>query len=320
MYIRTWFGLFIVKNEEIVGCSLFPKDPHTLAERMRETPAALSTGNICNIDLPTLAINHGFVKDVQEYYQLLQDVTLKVVRDRIKSHWRKDTLIIQVINTIDELDEGINLLQERLHRLYTIHFPEHNLQGEALTELITEHPSRVSIPPTHPLHDQARDSTGMSLQGEERLIASLAENIQHLHELRRENQEYLNNTLPHIAPNLTALVGVTLAARLISLAGSLERLACMPASTIQIIGAHKALFKHLRRRTPPPKHGIIYQHPHVKGVPRSLRGRTARILAANLAMAARIDHYRGELMPELKRRLEEQITSIKNTKTRHKTP
>jgi nucleolar protein 56 len=83
----------------------------------------------------------------------------------------------------------------------------------------------------------------------------------------------------------------------------------MPSSVLQLLGAERALFKHLCGHASSPKHGIIYRHPAVYGAPRQLRGRTARALAGKLAIAARIDYFRGEESPELrlalKRRLEE---------------
>ena len=85
-----------------------------------------------------------------------------------------------------------------------------------------------------------------------------------------------------------------LGARLISLAGSLEKLAEFPSSTIQVIGASKALFKHLRARAPSPKHGIIYSHPLINTAPWWVRGKIARAVAAKLSLAARIDFYSGE--------------------------
>jgi nucleolar protein 56 len=81
-------------------------------------------------------------------------------------------------------------------------------------------------------------------------------------------------------------------------AGGLEPLSQMPASAIQVIGARTALFSHMRSGTPPPKHGIIFQHRRVHSAGRDVRGRVARILAAKLAIAARVDYYRGELAPE----------------------
>jgi nucleolar protein 56 len=100
-----------------------------------------------------------------------------------------------------------------------------------------------------------------------------------------------------VMPNVSALIGGLVAARLLSRAGGLPALARMPGSTIQVLGSEQALFSHLRGGSPPPKHGIIFQHRRVHNAPKEVRGRVARVLAAKLAIAARLDHYRGEAVP-----------------------
>jgi nucleolar protein 56 len=96
-----------------------------------------------------------------------------------------------------------------------------------------------------------------------------------------------------VMPNTSALIGGLVAARLMAQAGGLAPLARLPASAIQVIGAKTALFAHIRTHTPPPKHGIIFQHRRVHNAPKQIRGKVARVLAGKLAIAARIDLYRG---------------------------
>lgn len=98
-----------------------------------------------------------------------------------------------------------------------------------------------------------------------------------------------------VIPNMSALVGGLVAARLMSRAGGLAAVARMPGSSIQVIGAEGALFSHIRTGTPSPKHGIVFQHRRVHNAPREVRGAVARALAAKLAIAARLDYFRGEL-------------------------
>src|SRR5674476_1181043 len=110
-----------------------------------------------------------------------------------------------------------------------------------------------------------------------------------------------------------------LRALLIAQAGSLESLARMPASKIQVMGATKALFKHLQYGAKPPKHGIIYQHPLIRGSPLGKRGKIARTMAAKLAIAARIDFYSKKVHPELLAQMEKRIREINNPAIRDKT-
>ncbi len=110
-------------------------------------------------------------------------------------------------------------------------------------------------------------------------------------------------------------MGSLIAARLISLAGSLEKLAKMPSSTVQVLGAEKALFRSLHENAKPPKHGVIFQYPEIRGSPRSLRGKIARALAGKLAIAAKVDAMSGKYVGDrLKGEVEEKIENIKSRK------
>ncbi len=105
---------------------------------------------------------------------------------------------------------------------------------------------------------------------------------------------YLEARLKKLLPNMTALAGVTIAARLLAGAGSARKLALLPASTIQLLGAEKALFRHLKSGAKSPKHGYIVNHPLIQKVGRSDKGKASRMLADKLALCARIDYFKGE--------------------------
>jgi nucleolar protein 56 len=144
------------------------------------------------------------------------------------------------------------------------------------------------------------------------IIQKLASEISDLYKLREQIEDYLETAMDEVAPNLKALVGAKLAARLMSLAGGLKELAMMPASTIQVLGAEKALFRHLRTGAKPPKHGVIFQYPAINRSPWWQRGKIARALAGKLAIAARVDYFSGEYIgEELKKELEQRIKEIK---------
>jgi nucleolar protein 56 len=131
-----------------------------------------------------------------------------------------------------------------------------------------------------------------------------------LYEMRQDLEKYMDNIMNAVAPNVMSLVGSLLGARLIAIAGGLPNIARLPASTIQILGAEKALFRSLKTGTRPPKHGLIFQHTYLHDAKRWQRGKLARALAGKLAIAARADAYGGRdiskrLKEDLNRRVEE---------------
>jgi nucleolar protein 56 len=128
---------------------------------------------------------------------------------------------------------------------------------------------------------------------------------------REKLAEYVEATMKKIAPNMTDVAGSTIGARLIAKAGGLDRIARLPASTIQVLGAEKALFRALRTGARPPKHGILFQHEAVHTAPKWQRGKIARALANKIAIAARIDYYRGEKEGGLTATLEKRLDEIK---------
>ncbi len=143
-------------------------------------------------------------------------------------------------------------------------------------------------------------------------IQNLCKDIISLYELRETLEKYLDETMEEVAPNVKALTGSLLGARLIALAGGLTNLAKRPASTIQVLGAEKALFRSLKTGTRPPKHGIIFQHTYLHEAKRWHRGKIARAFAGKLAIAARIDAFgSGQVSENLKASLEKRIEEIR---------
>lgn len=111
-------------------------------------------------------------------------------------------------------------------------------------------------------------------------------------------------------PNLTKLLGPDLAARLVAQAGGLERLSRLPASTIQVLGAERAFFEHLRGRAPPPRHGLLFLHPKIQSANRTARGRLSRALAGKAAIAARLDQAHAPLDERLSEQFEARALAI----------
>ncbi len=137
-----------------------------------------------------------------------------------------------------------------------------------------------------------RDSIGAELgEAEERELRGMAELAKEVMNRRKRLEAYIEKATREIAPNVSDLAGPMIAARLVSLAGGVADLAQLPAGTIQLLGAEKALFRHLKTGSRRPKHGVLFQHPLVHRAPPWQRGAIARAFAAKIAMAARADAY-----------------------------
>ncbi len=297
-FVRTWFGIFSVNDETINSCDLYPKDVKTLAGRLQETPVALECNEVCGNDICSLAKDLGFIGSENEYDELFREVTIEHAMMQVAASGSDEHILIQFIDALDDLDKNTNALSERLKELYDLHFPELRLKGEPLARFISRHGVRDNILSwtieNEKILDNARNSSGMELpEPWGTRVTELATTVAGLYDNKNrislDIEEYMNNNLP----NLSAVAGAHVGARLLGIVGSSKKLASMPSSTIQVLGAEKALFKHLRGNAPSPKHGVIFQHPLVKESPWWLRGKIARVLASKISIAVRIDYYSG---------------------------
>ncbi|MCD6164944.1 MAG: C/D box methylation guide ribonucleoprotein complex aNOP56 subunit [Candidatus Odinarchaeota archaeon] len=320
-----------VKNvEEIVV------EDESLAKALREMYQAKITvekpspiAQQIRAQIPDLAQKYNYAKSLQEYIQLTHQIATYLTRRKIRTAAEKrDQLIAQAIETIDDIDKTLNLFASRIREWYGLHFPElnklideHRTYIRLVKELglrknyTRENLQKTGFPPERvkELEESAKTSMGANIAEEDiEPLQKFASITLKLYQLRKELEEYIDESMKETAPNIRGLVGSLLGARLISLAGSLEELARMPASTIQVLGAEKALFRALRTGARPPKHGVLFQYPAIHGSPRWQRGKIARAVAGKLAIAARIDAFSGEYMAdELKAELEKRIEEIK---------
>ncbi|GAB3673810.1 NOP5/NOP56 family protein [Halopiger thermotolerans] len=240
-------------------------------------------------DWPTLAVRTGAVESTEEYYDRLKEATTAATRAAVaEREGADDRQLVHAVRAMDDCERTANELAERLAEWAGTVDPDAGTGVEYARELA-----------------QREDPAP-----EEAALVSLAERVAGLADEAEDLREFVERQTPTVAPNLAALAGPVLAARLLSLAGGLEELAKKPSGTIQVLGAEDALFAHLRGHAPSPKHGIIYIHDAVRGTHPEHRGSAARALAGKLAIAARVDHYSGERKPELDAELAERIETI----------
>jgi nucleolar protein 56 len=143
------------------------------------------------------------------------------------------------------------------------------------------------------------------------IIKNFANSVYSLYESKKCLEKYIDEKIKSIAPNMYDVAGANLAAKLISHTNGLENLEKLPSSTIQIIGAEKAIFRHLKTGDNPPKHGLIFQHPSIRGSNWWIRGKLARAVANKISIASRKDAFSNEYDPNLRIELDERIEEIK---------
>ncbi|KAI0715662.1 Nop-domain-containing protein [Cerioporus squamosus] len=224
---------------------------------------------------------------------------------------RIDNMIIQAIALLDQLDKDVNLFSMRVREWYGYHFPElvklvpdnyqyartaqfigakESLNEEKLPELAALLDDNETL--AQNILDAARGSMGATLSEFDIMnVGMFATRVVSLAEYRKSLQVYLHEKMNDVAPSLTALLGDRIGARLISHAGSLTNLSKYPASTVQILGAEKALFRALKTKGNTPKYGLIYHSSFIGRAGPKYKGRISRFLANKCSIASRIDCY-----------------------------
>ncbi|MEM2948211.1 MAG: hypothetical protein QXY05_00020 [Candidatus Anstonellales archaeon] len=236
----------------------------------------------------------------------LREKFIKKARAGIKEAGeKKDAYLANVERTLEEIDEVINILAERLEDWYGLYFPELKSDDKARYAsiiLAIEDRKNIDVDELRKIAGKNAEKIaelGKRSSGAEEFDLSepkkLAGEIVSLAQLRSHYEKTIERIAKEICPNATEIAGGRIVAMLIAHAGSLERLSKMPASTIQVLGAEKALFKHLRnkKKIAPPKHGILFLHQWISKAPKKVRGKLARTIAAKLAIAFKVDYGKG---------------------------
>jgi nucleolar protein 56 len=326
----------LVKKLQGKGYTIFVFESSNIAQIAREklkievnVEEPSEAGELLRGNLEKFAVDLGFVKRAAELRDWVHKVSMELTKARVrKAVEKRDLLVVQAIQTIDDLDKTLNLFMSRIREWYGLHFPEldrlidkHETYARLIvkigrkTDFTAENLEKEGLSKAKAKHiaEIATASMGTDLnEGDMDQIQAMCKNTLELYDVRQSLEKYLDSVMDEVAPNTRALVGSLLGARLIALAGGLTNLAKLPASTVQVLGAEKALFRSLRTGTRPPKHGIIFQHPLIHEAKRWQRGKVARALAGKLTIAARIDAFSGKYAgDELKVDLEKRIEEIK---------
>jgi nucleolar protein 56 len=327
----------LIKLLQRAGHNIFVFENASLAGQVREklnvaveVSKPSRAGDTLRASIETFAVETGFAREPEDFSRWMHEITMEIAKLKVKGAVEKrDLIVAQAIQALDDLDKTINLLMSHVREWYGIHFPEldrlldkHETYARLVVALGTrenftaEKLEELEIPEekTPQIAKAAGSSMGADLaELDLTQIQALCSNIISLYKLRQTMETYLDTAMEDVAPNVKSLVGSLLGARLIAIAGGLTNLARKPASTIQVLGAEKALFRSLKTGTLPPKHGIIFQHTLLHEAKRWQRGKIARALAGKLAIAARSDAYGGRRIgEELKENLDRRIKEIQD--------
>ncbi|NIO22585.1 MAG: hypothetical protein GTN38_00975 [Candidatus Aenigmarchaeota archaeon] len=215
-----------------------------------------------------LAMDTRFVTTQAELNEIITKVNAFLTKQEV-SKVKDDKVIMQVVGIVDDLDSSLNSLSERLREWYGMFSPE-------TVRKVKSHEKLVEM---------------LSRSAGEDEVKNFSKSLHDLYKTRDSLSRYLESACKQTIPNLSEVAGPLLASRLLSLAGGLEKIAKLTSSTIQLLGAEKALFRHLKGKGKPPKYGILFGHPLIQNAPKPLKGKVARLVAAKISLAAKTDQY-----------------------------
>lgn len=265
-----------------------------------------------------VSVDISFYKEIKQFFYQKREVELqkityishKMVANKMAEDInRQDLMVIHAVKIIDDLDKDINIHTMKLREWYSLHFPElsnlitdnkkylqavlliknkegiSNSENEDLKELVGEEAYNQIV-------DVSKISMGSDIQNEdlEKIIDDIKSTLSMI-DYKIELTEYLEEKMKVIAPNLFNLIGYFMGARMISKAGSLINLSKLPASTVQILGAEKALFSALKGKKDTPKYGYIYHSTFVSKANSTIKGKVARMLGCKISLCSKIDAF-----------------------------
>ena len=262
--------------------------------------------------------------EILKQYKIISEALTKSQVSQVSGH--SDNIIIQVITILDMIKKSISLFSSHLREWYGLHFPEltdkiveDNILLAKLVSIIGSRKNYTydNIKKNFDLKENkinllkkfALESMGANL--DLTLIQNYANQIISMELYRQELEVYLEELMEKTAPNINALIGSLIGAKLISKAGSLQKLAYMPASRIQLLGAEKALYRFLKTGEKRPKHGLIFQWNQIRSAKPWIRGKIARVVAGKVGLSAKVDYFSGEFIgDQLSDAIEKKIKEI----------
>jgi nucleolar protein 56 len=326
----------LIKALQTKGYTSFVFENQELARSINETlgievsvEPSSEAGKIFRENSIKFALELGFVEKPEQFHLQVHKVSIELAKMKVKKTAEKrDLQAAQASLSIDDLDKSLNLFMSRIREWFGLHFPELDRlleKNETYARLVVnlgrkenftiENLENEGIPKnkSESIVKVAEASMGADISSDDlSQIQELSRKVLELYVVRQLLENHVEIIMDEVAPNTKTITGSLLGARLIAIAGGLVNLAKLPASTIQVLGAEKALFRALKTKSRPPKHGIIFQHPLIHDAKRWQRGKIARALAGKLSIATRVDAFKGKYVgDEIKADLEKRVEEIK---------
>lgn len=301
-----------------------PKILENISSELGVNVLTLNPEDAPKIDFAEIAVEEGYVESKEGFGELSHLVNSKIAEWEVhEALSERETLLLPVVQLLGDLDTTLNSLSGRMREWYGVHFPELGRrvkEHEDYARIILRFGTRQNIDvktlqemsfkkrDAERIFAASNDSIGADIDEDDvKVLQSYTRRLVELYQERLSVTDYISRLTEEVAPNIAYLAGPVLGAKLIQKAGGIRRMAMMPSSTIQVLGAERAMFRTLKTRAKPPKHGLLFQHPYVHSAPRDKRGSRARSLAAKIAIAARADAFSGEFIAEgLKKQLPEE--------------
>ena len=296
MYLITkWFGTFLFDKNGINEKILFPKNIKSISDRVKKIKKGeiLLEERKISKNTKKIIVNELRLKKLGEYKP--DNVIFKKIEINPEDFGFSNNMLQKVTLIITEKKINEELASEDLQIIQMINTMDDFIN---ISNQLSERFETWSIIPT----------------SEEKIIP-LKNMFYNVNKEINSLEKLIEDNMIKIAPNLTNLVGPFIGARLISFSGSIKKLAMLPSSTIQVLGAEKALFRYKKEGGKPPKHGVIFQHSYINKSHKDIRGKIARALSAKISIAAKADAFtKKNISKNLKKNLENRIKKIRNKK------
>jgi len=312
-------GIYVFDNGKLKDSILFPtKDIEKVDNKLRngepleeEIAITKKYPNATKIDLSSSDIKK--IQFIAEYFSKPKNIkqfkfinTILTKRE-VKNSTTQDLLIIHSIKSIDDLKKSSSMITKRLREWYEVYNPEYSARTQEHEEFVDTILKKSKEQILNDLNMKNENSMGSDLSKDDiDAILNLARQIEDIKNNIEKEEKYMEKLMTKTCPNLTAICGSLLGAKLVELAGGLKELINFPAGTVQLLGAEKALFRHIKKGNKPPKHGYIITHPLVANA--TNKGKAARTLANKILISAKVDYFKGDFVGDkLKNLAEKQL-------------